>query len=133
MAMARGCGAGCRARLMAGVALSLSPTDVHRRGCSRGLRTGHAGYGPALCRYCNYSTRGCEAMNVRRRETVWLAGIVLATAVLMNPYQSVAQEVPPEPSAYEIPSNSKVEFIGGISGWLLSQGQTKWSHDISSL
>lgn len=72
-------------------------------------------------------------MNVRRCETVWLAGIVLATAVLMNPCKSVAQEVPPEPSAYEVPSNSKVEFTGGISGWLLSQGQTKWSHDFSSL
>lgn len=72
-------------------------------------------------------------MNVRRCETVWLAGIVLSTAVLMNPYQSVAQEVPPEPSAYEVPSNSKVEFTGGISGWLLSQGQTKWSHDFSRL
>ena len=72
-------------------------------------------------------------MNVQRRETAWLAGIVLATAVLMNPYQSVAQEVPPEPSAYEVPSNSKVEFTGGISGWLLSQGQTKWSHDFSRL
>jgi hypothetical protein len=72
-------------------------------------------------------------MNVRRFETVWLAGIVLAAAVLVNPYQSVAQEVPPEPSAYEVPSNSKVEFTGGISGWLLSQGQTKWNHDFSSL
>jgi len=72
-------------------------------------------------------------MNVRRCETVWLAGIVLATAVLMNPYQSVAQEVPPEPSAHEVPSNSKVEFTGGISGWLLSQGQTKWNHDFSRL
>jgi hypothetical protein len=51
----------------------------------------------------------------------------------MNPCKSVAQEVPPEPSAYEVPSNSKVEFTGGISGWLLSQGQTKWSHDFSSL
>jgi opacity protein-like surface antigen len=72
-------------------------------------------------------------MNVRRYETVWLAGIVLTTAVLMNPSKSVAQEVPPESRAYENPSNSKVEFTGGISGWLLSQGQTKWSHDFSSL
>jgi hypothetical protein len=72
-------------------------------------------------------------MNVQRRETVWLAGIVLVTAVFMNPYQSVAQEVTPEPSADEVPSNSKVEFTGGISGWLLSQGQTKWSHDFSRL
>ena len=72
-------------------------------------------------------------MNVRRYETVWLAGIVLTTAVLLNPCKSVAQELPPEPRAYENPSNSKVEFTGGISGWLLSQGQTKWSHDFSSL
>lgn len=72
-------------------------------------------------------------MNVRRCETVWLAGIVLTTAVLMNPCKSVAQELPPEPRAYEVPTNSKVEFTGGISGWLLSQGQTKWSHDFSSL
>ena len=72
-------------------------------------------------------------MNVRRCETVWLAGIVLTTAVLLNPCKSVAQELPPEPSAYEVPTNSKVEFTGGISGWLLSQGQTKWSHDFSSL
>lgn len=72
-------------------------------------------------------------MNVRRCETVWLTGIVLATAVLMNPYKSVAQEVPPEPRAYEVPSNPKVEFTGVISGWLLSQGQTKWSHDFSRL
>ena len=72
-------------------------------------------------------------MNVRHCETVWLAGIVLTTAVLMNPSKSVAQELPPEPRAYEVPTNSKVEFTGGISGWLLSQGQTKWSHDFSSL
>ena len=72
-------------------------------------------------------------MNVRRCETVWLAGIVLTTAVLMNPCKSMAQELPPEPRAYEVPTNSKVEFTGGISGWLLSQGQTKWSHDFSSL
>ena len=72
-------------------------------------------------------------MNVRRFEMVWLVGIVLATVVLLNPYKSVAQEVPPEPSAYEVPSNPKVEFTGGISGWLLSQGQTKWSHDFSRL
>ena len=72
-------------------------------------------------------------MNVRRCETVWLVGIVLTTAVLLNPCKSVAQELPPEPRAYEVPTNSKVEFTGGISGWLLSQGQTKWSHDFSSL
>ncbi len=72
-------------------------------------------------------------MNVRRCETVWLAGIVLTTAVLINPSKGVAQEVPPEPRMYEVPSNSKVEFTGGISGWLLSQGQTKWDHDVSSL
>ena len=72
-------------------------------------------------------------MKVRRYEMVWLAGIVLTTAGLMNPYASVAQEVPPEPGANEIPSNSKVELTGGISGWLLSQGQTKWSHDFSGL
>ena len=72
-------------------------------------------------------------MNVQRCETVWLAGIVLTTAVLINPSKGVAQEVPPEPSAYDVPSNSKVELTGGISGWLLSQGQTKWSHDFSSL
>jgi len=72
-------------------------------------------------------------MNVRRCETVWLVGIVLTTAVLLNPCKSVAQELPPEPRAYEVPTNSKVEFTGGISGWLLSQGQSKWSHDFSSL
>ena len=72
-------------------------------------------------------------MNVRRFEMVWLVGIVIATVVLLNPYKSVAQEVPQEPSAYEGPSNPKVEFTGGISGWLLSQGQTKWSHDFSRL
>jgi len=72
-------------------------------------------------------------MNVRRCATVWLVGIVLTTAVLLNPCKSVAQELPPEPRAYEVPTNSKVEFTGGISGWLLSQGQTKWSHDFSSL
>ena len=72
-------------------------------------------------------------MNVRRCETVWLVGIVLTTAVLLNPWKSVAQELPPEPRAYEVPTNSKVEFTGGISGWLLSQGQTKWSNDFSEL
>ena len=73
-------------------------------------------------------------MNVRRCESsMWLVGFVLATAVLMNPCSSQAQEVPSDPRTSEIPSNSKVEFTGGISGWLLSQGQTKWSHDFSSL
>lgn len=72
-------------------------------------------------------------MNVRRCERVWLAGIVLTAAVLLNPGWSVAQEVPPEPRAHEVPTNSKVQFTGGISGWLLSQGQTKWSHDFSRL
>jgi hypothetical protein len=72
-------------------------------------------------------------MNVRRCETVWLAGIVLTAAVLVNPGWSVAQEVPPEPRADEVPTNSNVQFTGGISGWLLSQGQTKWSHDFSGL
>ena len=72
-------------------------------------------------------------MNVRRCETVWLAGVVLATAAIMSPYESEAQELPPAPRAYEVPANSKWEFTGGISGWLLSQGQTKWSHDFSEL
>ena len=72
-------------------------------------------------------------MNTWRYEPVRLVGIVFATAVLMNPCGGMAQEVPQEPRAYEVPSNSRVEFTGGISGWLLSQGQTKWNHDFSSL
>jgi hypothetical protein len=59
----------------------------------------------------------------------WLSIVGLACAVQI----AAAQEIPPEPRAYEVPSNSKVEFTGGISGWLLSQGQTKWSHDFSEL
>ena len=59
----------------------------------------------------------------------WLSIVGLAWAVQI----AAAQEIPPEPRAYEVPSNSNVEFTGGISGWLLSQGQTKWSHDFSEL
>ena len=72
-------------------------------------------------------------MNVRRCEMVWLAGIVLTAAVLVSPGWSVAQEVLPEPRPEEVPTNSKMQFTGGISGWLLSQGRTKWNHDFSSL
>ena len=72
-------------------------------------------------------------MNVRCCKTVWLVGIMLTAAGLVNPDWSVAQEVPSEPRALEGPTNSNVEFKGGISGWLLTQGQTKWSHDFSQL
>ena len=72
-------------------------------------------------------------MTVRRCQTVWLAGIVLTAAVLVSPGWSVAQEVLPEPRQEEVPTNSNIQFTGGISGWLLSQGQTKWSHDFSQL
>jgi hypothetical protein len=72
-------------------------------------------------------------MNVRCCKTVWLVGIMLTAAGLVNPDWSVAQEVPSELRALEGPTNSNVEFKGGISGWLLTQGQTKWSHDFSQL
>ena len=72
-------------------------------------------------------------MNGLHGKTVWLAGIVLTTAVFMNPCKSVAQEVSPEPRMPEVPTNSNVEFTAGISGWLMTQGETKWSHDFSRL
>jgi hypothetical protein len=72
-------------------------------------------------------------MNVRRLDIVWLAGIVLSTGVLIHPCNSAAQDVLPGPRAEVASSSSAVEFTGGISGWLLSQGQTKWSHDFSEL
>ena len=72
-------------------------------------------------------------MNVRRYEWVWLVGIVLTVALLLTSDWSMAQEVPSEPRAREGPSNSNVEFTAGISGWLMTQGETKWSHDFSRL
>lgn len=72
-------------------------------------------------------------MTVRHFDTGWLVGVVLTAAVLVNPHSSVAQDVPSEPRAPEVSTNSNLQFTGGISGWLLSQGQTKWSHDFSRL
>ena len=68
-----------------------------------------------------------------RCKLVWMAVLIFTTAVLMYPCQSVAQDSSTESKATEGPTNSKVEVTGGISGWLMSQGQTKWSHDFSSL
>src|SRR4029078_4615250 len=72
-------------------------------------------------------------MNVRGRNRVWLLGVMFVVAMLGNSEWSVAQEIPSEPRAQEGPTNSNVEFKGGISGLWLTQGQTKWSHDFSRL
>jgi len=64
---------------------------------------------------------------------VWLAAVVLTAPVLVNPNWSMAQEVPPEPRTQDVQPESKVQFTGGISGWLLSQGETKWNHAFSQL
>jgi opacity protein-like surface antigen len=72
-------------------------------------------------------------MKVERYRTVWFATVVLMASVLMSPCLSVAQEVPPESGPPKVQPEPKVQFTGGISGWLLTQGQTKWNHDFSQL
>jgi Omptin family len=72
-------------------------------------------------------------MIVRRCRTVWLVGIIFAAVGLLNPDWSMAEEVLSDLPAQASSTNSNVEFKGGISGWLLTQGQTKWSHDFSRL
>src|ERR1700704_3135793 len=123
--MARGCGAGCRARFMAVVALSLCPTDVHRRGYPRVLPAGHAGYGPALCGYGGDPTRGSETMNGWSRRTSvtvlcgWLTILGLACAVQIAAAQDSITDSPPK-------------FDLAIGTWI-STGNTHWAHNASSI
>ena len=56
--------------------------------------------------------------------------LLLATAVLGNPVWSAAQG---EAGDSATPKESRVSFSTGISGWLMSQGQTRWNHDFSRL
>src|SRR4029077_17181084 len=123
--MGVGRGAGGRALFMACVAFSLCPTDVYRGGYPRSLPTGHAGYGPTLCRHCDYSTGGREAMNGRSRGTSvtvlcgWLTILGLACAVQIA-------------AAQESITESRPRFDLAIGTWI-STGNTHWAHNASSI
>lgn len=72
-------------------------------------------------------------MNVLLGKMLPIAVRLLTVVVVLVPVCSLAQEVPPEPRKQDVPRESKLQFTGGLSGWLMSQGQTTWSHDFSKL
>jgi len=61
--------------------------------------------------------------------------IVLAIAIMgiLPSGFGEAQEIPQESPTPEVQPKPKIQVTGGISGWLFTQGQTKWSHDFSQL
>ena len=120
-------------RIVVGVVDDTSPATICGGRDSSSLSAGNAGNSATLYGYGGDSEGGRETMTVRHNDRVWFPKVVLTVLVLIIPDFSIAQTVPPEPRAPEVPANSKLQFTGGISGWLLSQGQTKWSHDFSRL
>lgn len=72
-------------------------------------------------------------MNILSGRRLPITIVFLVALAAGNPIYCLAEEVSPEARTQDAPSESKVQFTGGISGWLLSQGQTTWSHDFSKL
>lgn len=63
-------------------------------------------------------------MSVRFHPCRRLFVIIFIFGIAFQPFLSFAEEAP---------SESNIHFTGGITGWLFTQGQTKWSHDFSRL
>lgn len=72
-------------------------------------------------------------MTATRSYTLALCGLLLACFQFAFPDGSAGQEIPSALPSQELQKESRVELTGGISGWLFSQGQTRWSHDFSRL
>lgn len=85
-----------------------------------------------MLRYHGDSAGMGEGVKLHRHCLSVLCGFVLTFSMLGSPCASIGQET--SASLYQdVPKESKVEFSGGVSGWLVTQGQTRWSHDFSRL
>lgn len=72
-------------------------------------------------------------MTATRSYTRALCGLILACFQCVIPDWSAGQEVSSTLPVQNVPKESRVELTGGLSGWLFSQGQTRWNHDLSRL
>ncbi|MDC8447081.1 MAG: hypothetical protein LV473_01870 [Nitrospira sp.] len=72
-------------------------------------------------------------MTILRYQGRTLSSLALAAFILGHPGWSNGQEIPLEPHIQEIPKEPRVSVTGGIKGWLMTQGQTRWNHDFSRL
>src|SRR5690349_13183346 len=94
---------------------------LYARGHPVGLSTCDAGGGGALHRYGDHPTWRRETMRGRTRVAVCLLAFLLVGTLDGT---GLAQDAVEE-------KRPRLEF--GLAGWVMTQGETKWAHDASSI
>lgn len=120
-------------RDLVGLVLGVRSEESSGRTDSSSVSTSHAGLSGTMLRHGGHSAGRDEAVKLQRYYPRALLGFGLVISMLGNPWWSVGQEMPSTLPIRDTPKESIVEFTGGISGWLATQGRTQWNHDFSRL